>query len=88
MQSAVRESTMILTALERKRSKVRDDIDAIEAQLRAMPTWMDSGPEYAALANTRDRLWAFIYMLDGMIRGQLEIQDKARRAYCKVLDHK
>jgi hypothetical protein len=67
---------------------VRDDIDAVEAQLRALPTWHDSGPEYAGLANTRDRLWQFIYVLDGMIRAQITIQDKARRAYCRVLEEK
>lgn len=86
MRTAVRESDAIISALERKRARVRDDIDAVEAQLRAMPTWLDSGDEYAALANTRDRLWRFVYVLDGMIRAQFLVQDKARRAYCKVLD--
>jgi hypothetical protein len=87
-KSAVRESDAIMSALERKRVRVVEDIEAIEAQLRAMPTWCDSGHEYASLANTRDRLWQFIYVLDGMIRAQLAIQDKARRAYCRVLESK
>jgi len=85
-KSAVRESERVISALERKRSRVRDDIDALEAQIRAMPTWCDSGDEYAAMANTRDRLWQFVRILDGMIRAQLVIQDKARRLHCAVLD--
>lgn len=86
MRSAVREADAIIVALERKRARVRDDIDAIEAQLRAMPTWLDSGSEYAGLANARDRLWQYVRVLDGMIKGQMVIQDKVRRLHAAVLE--
>lgn len=85
-KASVKEQDLIVQALERKRSRVLEDIDAVEAQIRCMPTWLDSGDEMAALVATRARLWTFVRLLDAQIASTLRAHDAVRRAYCKALD--
>lgn len=85
-KASVTETEQILKAIERKRARVLEDIEAVQAQRRAFPNCMQDSDDYASYASTEARLWQFIYLLDGQARSVMKAQDKARAKYCRALE--
>lgn len=85
-KSAVEERDLILKALDRKRSAVLDRIETVEAAIRALPNWHDSGDQYASLANERDRLWLLVSVIDSMASAAIKATQGPTNQLCRALE--
>lgn len=85
-KSAVEERDLVLRALDRKRSAVLDRIETLEAAISALPSWHDSGEEYANLANERDRLWLLVSVIDSMASAAIKATQGPTEKLCRALE--
>jgi hypothetical protein len=64
IKSAVEEEWSIRQAINRKRARVLEDIEALEATRRVLDSHCVESPEAASVRATIDRLWQFVLILD------------------------
>lgn len=85
LKSAVEEQVKIRAAIQRRRSRVLDDIQALEATLRKVDIHCVETPDAASIRATLDRLWQFCAILDEHSARSLDIEARLQKQASEIL---
>lgn len=85
LKSAVNEEVAIRAAINRKRSRVVEDINALSEQLRRIDIHCVESPEAASIRATIDRLWHFVLILDEALGDSFDRESKICRQQASIL---
>lgn len=85
LEASVREEVALRQSINRKRSRVMDDIEALEASIRKIDTHFVEHPEARAMRLTVERLWAFATVLDDDLSASHDREAVIRKRQAGVL---